>query len=238
MSIGEFINYPLTMKGYFMYDRVKWNNEMKCQNYLIFFMLLLLFLSGWDRPKLTGVKFEEIDTSKDPLQTPCVSLDPIIKEFKNGQFTITPVAEYKLSGMVVSKKSYSDDWDGKISPMDLAIVWGKLAEPEYGRYITFSQGSRWYHYKWKEGSSIEGSYVITHSGNHHIIPATENIRRAIKTVKNKDKVILEGLLVNIKGTYQGRTVFWNTSLSRNDTGNGSCELFYVLKVRIGTKVYE
>jgi hypothetical protein len=32
--------------------------------------------------------------------------------------------------MVVGKKSYSDDWDGKISPVDLAVLWVKLAEPE------------------------------------------------------------------------------------------------------------
>ena len=64
------------------------------------------------------------------MQIPRASLEPIIKEFKNGRFTIKPVAEYKLSGMVVGKKSYSDDWDGKISPVDLAVVWGKLAEPE------------------------------------------------------------------------------------------------------------
>jgi hypothetical protein len=76
------------------------------------------------------VEFEEIDTSKDPLQIPRASLEPIIKEFKNGRFTITPVAAYKLSGMVVSRKSYSDDWDGKISPVDLAVVWVKLVEPE------------------------------------------------------------------------------------------------------------
>ena len=41
-----------------------------------------------------------------------------------------------------------------------------------------------------------------------------------------------------KGTYKGRTVLWNTGLSRIDTGNGSYEPSYVSKVRIDTKVYE
>lgn len=201
-------------------------------------ILLSFVLSGCDRPRLAGMEFEEIDTSKDPLQIPYPFLEPIIKEFKDGHFTITPVAAYKLSGMVVSKKSYSDDWDGVVSPMDLAVVWGKLADREYGKYITFSQGSRWYHYQWKEGSPVDGSFILTHSGNNHIIPANENIGRATKTIKKKDKVVLEGFLVNLKGTYKGRTVIWNTSLLRNDTGNGSCELFYVSKVRINTKIYE
>jgi hypothetical protein len=80
--------------------------------------------------------------------------------------------------------------------------------------------------------------VISHSANNHIIPANENIHEAVKTIWKKDIVVLEGVLVNIKGTYKGQPVTWNTSLSRKDTGNGSCELFYVSKVRIDTKVYE
>jgi nitrogenase subunit NifH len=56
--------------------------------------------------------------------------------------------------------------------------------------------------------------VISHSGNHLTIPANENIHEAIKTIGEKDKVVLEGVLVNIKGTYKGESVIWNTSLSR------------------------
>jgi len=187
---------------------------------------------------MTGVDTDEIDTSRDPIQTSYKSDEPMIREIKNGNVTITPVAEYRISGMVVSKETYSSNWDGEISPVDLAIVWGKLAEPEYDRYITYNQRNRWYFYQYKPGSPFDNSYVISHSANNHIIPANENIREAVKTIKEKDKVVLEGFLVNIKGTYKGQPVTWNTSLSRKDTGNGSCELFYVSKVRIDTKVYE
>jgi hypothetical protein len=33
-------------------------------------------------------------------------------------------------------------------------------------------------------------------------------------------------------------VWWKSSLTRNDTGDNSCELFYVTKVRIGNNVYQ
>jgi hypothetical protein len=208
------------------------------KKHIIFLMLLLSFLFGCNRPRLTGVAFEEIDTSQDPVQIPFASSEPIIIDWKNGHFTLMPVAKYRLSGVVVSKESYADGWDGKISPIDVAIVWGRLSGSDYRRYVTFSQGSRWYHYQLKEGSPFEVSYVITHSSNNHIIPANENILRAIKSIKKKDKVILEGWLVNLSGKYQGGNVSWTTSLSRQDTGNGSCELFYVSKVRIEAKIYE
>jgi hypothetical protein len=200
-------------------------------------LLFSLFFSC-DRPQKSGMDFDSIDTSGDPIQTSYKSEDPIVKEIKNGQFTITQVAEYKLSGMVVSKEIYSDDWGGKISPVDLAIVWGKLAEPEYAPYITYSQSNRWYFYQYKPDSPFDNSYVISHSANNHIIPANENIVEAVKTIGKGDRIVLEGFLVNIKGTYEGRPVTRNTSMTRKDTGDGSCEIVYVTKIRVNTDVYE
>jgi hypothetical protein len=214
------------------------SESVRSKNHLIFLVILLLLLCGCDKPTLTGVESDKIDTSQDPIQKPINSPEPMIIEFKNSHFTLTPIAEYKLSGMVVGKKTYSDDWEGKISPLDLTIVWGKLAEPDFDRYITYSQGNRWYFYQYKAGSPFDNSFVISHSGNNHIIPANENIHEAVKMIKEKDKVVLVGFLVNLKGTYKGQTVTWNTSLSRTDTDHGSCELFYVTKVRIDRKVYE
>ena len=212
--------------------------KRKISLWLVSSIIILSLLFGCDKPELTGIEIEDIDTFQDPLQASYQSEEPMILRMKDDIFTITPLAKYKLFGVVVSKKSYSDDWNSKISPIDLAIVWGRLAEPEYERYITYRQSNRWYFYKYKQESPFDDFYVITHSANNHIIPANENIDRAIKTIKEKDKVVLEGFLVNVKGTYNGRPVFWNTSLSRTDTGKGSCELFYVSKIRRDTRVYE
>lgn len=78
----------------------------------------------------------------------------------------------------------------------------------------------------------------TYSSNNHIISANENIRMAIKSLKEKGTVALEGFLVNVSGKYGDTDVWWNSSLSRSDTGDSSCEVFYVTKVRNGEYVYE
>jgi len=198
----------------------------------------LFFLLGCEKPHLSGTETEEIDISQDPLQTPYPFGEPIIKEIENGLLTLTPVAKYRISAVVVSKKAYDGGWQSQISPYDLAMVWGKLAEPEYDKYIEYWQNNRWYFFRYKEGSPFDHSYVVTHSGNHHTIPANYNVGKALESIQKDDKVVLEGYLVNVKGTYRGKAVFWNTSLSRDDTGNGSCEVIYVSKVRIDTRVYE
>ncbi len=205
---------------------------------MILFAILAFAASlGCDRPKITGMEFDKIDTLQDPIQTFC-RLEPILKKRNKATFVIVPLARYKIQGMVISKHYYSEGWDSFISPVDLLIVWGRLAEPEYRRPISFGHGARWYYYRWKEGGAVDPGYVSTHSSNNHSIPANENILRAIRKIGKKNSVVLEGFLVSVKGTYKGRPVSWSSSLSRTDSGDGSCELFYICKVRIETKIYE
>jgi hypothetical protein len=205
---------------------------------LFLILLLCLLISGCNRPKTTGVEFDEIDTFQEPLQIAVPSQEPIILEGKETELKITPVAIYKIAALVVGTESYSYGWAAKISPVDLALAWGKLAEPELKKYVSYSLSNRWVSFKLKEGSPCDVAYVICHGSNNHIIPATRNVWYAVKTIQEKKKVVLEGFLVSVSGTYGGKTVWWNTSLSRIDSGDGSCELFYVTKARIGNRVYE
>ncbi len=208
---------------------------------LLIVMVLLIFsgcLGGSPGPIPTAMEPAEIDTSRGPVQAACKGQEPLTVETKDGAFTISPVATYTLPGVVVGRKSYTEGWESAVSPLDLAIAWGKAAEADSAEYLRFSQGNRWYFFRLKEGAPLPASYVTAHSSNNHTIPATNNIRRAMMTIREKDRVLLEGFLVNLKGTYRDRPVFWNTSLSRSDSGNGACELFYVSKIRIGERVYE
>jgi hypothetical protein len=211
---------------------------IRIANICLVLILSVLFVSGCDGLEPTSIEYEDIDTSREPLQTPYDANETFTPGIKDGLFTIKPVARYRASVMVAGRESYSYGWTAKVAPIDLAIVWGKLAEPDYDKYITYSQSNRWYFFEYKPESPFDSSYIIKHSANNHIIPATENVHKAVKSIKEKQKIILEGFLVNVTGTYEGQKVWWNSSLSRNDTGEASCELFYVNKVRIGNNVYQ
>lgn len=204
------------------------------------FLILILYslVSGCTRPRSTGVEFDEIDTSQDPVQIFVPTQEPILVNWKKIDLKITPVAIYKVSALVVGAASYSYGWNAKISPMDLALAWGKLADSEFQKYVSYSHDNRWVSFNIKKDSPLDVTYVVSHASNHHLIPATRNIGYALKTIRKKKKVVLEGFLVNVTGTYDGSPVWWNTSLSRTDTGNGACEILYVTKARIGNKVYE
>jgi hypothetical protein len=210
-------------------------NSKLCIFVSIFFALLSYGCNG---PELTTVEYDDIDTRQDPVQTSLSSSEIIQIKIKDGLFNIKPLAEYKASAKVVGRESYSSGWAAKISPLDLAIAWGMLAEPDNERYVSYSQSDRWYFFEYKPDSPFKGSYIIDHSSNNHIIPSNENVRKAVKSIKVNEKVILEGCLVNLTGNYEGQRVWWNTSLSRNDSGDHSCELLYLTRVRIGSDVYQ
>ena len=70
-----------------------------------------------------------------------------------------------------------------------------------------------------------------------MIPATDNIRRALKTINTNDLISIEGYLVNVTGKIKNSDVWWSTSTSRSDSGDHSCEIIYVEKLRINDKVY-
>lgn len=199
--------------------------------------IVIVLLCG-SKPEPTAMEHGEIDTSQDPIQTSTDQEDIIILEIKDGVFELTPMAQYEASVMVMSKKTYSHGWSGKVAPIDLALAWGNLTEPQYDKHIDYSQADRWYFFEYESESPLDAGYIGKHSANNHIIPATENILKAIKSIKKKQTVVLEGFLVFLKGTYKGEEVFWNSSLTRDDHGDSSCELFFVDKVRIGDYVYE
>ena len=190
-----------------------------------------------NKPTSTEEDFSSIDTLQDPLQSALWTNEPVMITKKNLKLELTPQATYKIGAIVLSKKKYSSDWSSHISPYDLALGWGGVARQENLDHIKFKQVLRWYRYHYDAKCLISHDYISKHSSNHHIIPANSNIAKAVKSIREKDIVELEGKLVNVNGTYKGKSVNWNTSTTRNDTGNGSCEILYVTKIKIGNYIY-
>ena len=59
---------------------MKQRNGMKYKPLPILLIVLFLFLCGCNKPTPTGVEFDSIDTSHDPVQTPPTSKEPIVIE--------------------------------------------------------------------------------------------------------------------------------------------------------------
>jgi len=186
---------------------------------------------AYDNPTLTG-----IDVSKDPEQSVCYFCDPLKITVKNINYTLTPVANYKICGMVLAKNTFFlIDGGADVAPIDVGLAWGKMAEPEYDKYMSYSSSNRFLQWNYKRDFPFSYDFLNSHVSHNHIIPADENILRAVNSFKNKENACMEGYLVNLRSS---NNFIWNTSISRFDREAGACELFYVKKVRIGNNFYE
>jgi hypothetical protein len=151
-----------------------------------------------------------------------------------GGVKLTPRASYRIAARVLSRERYRFGWRAQVSPLDLALGWGALGDPDVDRWIDWSQGGRWYFWQWSAGSPYQNDAIRRQSANVHVAPANDNLRRALLAVDTGDVLRITGWLVDLEGPDRDR---WRTSLTRSDTGNRSCELLYMTELADPETVY-
>ena len=152
--------------------------------------------------------------------------------FEHKGFTITPVADFKIEAMILSKKKYSLDKESKLSSFDFALGWGPMSDYNVLNELRITQSGRWYRYRYEMPPPIPKSEIISHSGNMHLIPADRRVAKGIKKARNGAIVRLDGYLVNVKAD---KDWTWNSSLSREDSGAHSCEVIWVKNIEVKDK---
>lgn len=141
--------------------------------------------------------------------------------FKN--YTVTPLADFDLSARVLSRENYRLGKESDLSPVDLALGWGPMSDSAVLEKITISQSNRWYHWQVDE-FPIPRRDIEINSANMHMIPADAGVETVLNKVVKGDVIELRGKLVLIT---QPDGWHWRSSLTREDTGDGACEVVFV-----------
>jgi hypothetical protein len=137
--------------------------------------------------------------------------------------SVTAVASYSMEARVLHKKRYWVDGSDLV-PYDVALGWGPMSDQAVIDQLRVSQCNRFFFYEWRGAPPIPPDVISAHSSNNHIIAATSEVAAIVRKLRVGQIVTLHGYLVNVT---RADGFHWNTSLSRTDTGNGACELFYV-----------
>jgi len=170
------------------------------------------------RPVIHG---NGIIASQQPVQNSTNS-----SNFKLNGYTITPLESFEIEARVLSTEHYSFDREADLAPVDLALGWGKMSDEAILKDIKISQSNRFYFWHVNE-FPIPRREIETNSANMHMIPADSIIEKVLEGIKAGQRVKLSGYLVQADSSDGWH---WKSSLSREDTGNGSCELVYVKSV--------
>jgi hypothetical protein len=143
-------------------------------------------------------------------------------------YEIAPLEDFSIEARVLSRRDYRHDREAELAPTDLALGWGPMADDAVLREIEISQGNRWYYWRAAE-LPIPQREISGHSANVHVIAGTRAAADALASIDADDRVRLEGKLVEVRAQDGWR---WRSSLSRTDTGAGSCELLWLERIEV------
>jgi len=197
---------------------------------LVLLSILVLFGVWWFRPDVVVVDPAAFDVQlltqlpdwspwEEPVQ---LEIHDVPALDWNG-IELRPRALFGLESTVLGTRRYRFGRETDVSNLDVALGWGRMADPEIVSQLSISQSGRFYFWRARE-LPIPAAEIVRSSANMHMIAANDSVRRELRRVREGDQVRLHGLLVDVHWPNGG---YWKTSLIREDSGAGACEIVWV-----------
>lgn len=161
-----------------------------------------------------------------PLQSP---VPRGLDAFRLPAATLQPLAGISIDARVLGREDYRLGREADLSPTDLALGWGRMRDDAVLSKLDISQSGRWYFYRWQDAPPLPPDEIVRTSANMHMIPADESVARALARVDADQRVRIEGWLVEAQA---GDGWTWRSSLTREDSGDGACEVVYVCSLQV------
>lgn len=146
-----------------------------------------------------------------------------MQPFDFNGYRITPLAEFDIEARVLSRENYHLGRESDISSTDFMLGWGRMSDEAVLKDIDISQSNRFGYWRVKEFPIPQREIEIS-AANMHLIAADRGIARQLDGVRRGQVVRMRGYLVRADASDGWQ---WVSSLSREDTGAGACELFFV-----------
>ncbi len=164
--------------------------------------------------------------AQQPQQT---LLPEDIKSIKYKDVLVKRLADFQMKARVLGTQRYWLGQTAAVAPFDVAFGWNQMSDSSVLEKLNISQSNRFYFYNWDNDNLIDSSVVSVNSANMHLIPSTKDIESKIKKLRVGNIVNLSGQLVRVDFK-DGSEM--KSSLSRDDTGAGACEVIWVTSLDI------
>jgi hypothetical protein len=156
----------------------------------------------------------------DPLQSDLEGPQALTR----GDFQVIGQARFSAEVRVLARERYRLGALADVSPLDIAVGWGPMSDSAVLADLDISQSGRFYFWHYDDEPPIPPPDIVSHSANWHLVPANSGIWRKLRGLRVGDVVKLDGMLVNLESPGVGTMA---TSLRRDDSGAGACEIIYV-----------
>jgi hypothetical protein len=152
---------------------------------------------------------------------------PQTMPFRYKDYVITPLATFDIEARVLGIKRYRFDRESDLVPYDVVLGWGKMSDEAVLNEITITQSNRFYHW-WTRRLPMPRRAIEVNSANMHLIPADRTIAKRLSGLRKGHVIAIKGFLVRA----DTNNWHWMSSLTRQDTGAGACELIWVVNVAV------
>jgi hypothetical protein len=196
---------------------------------------------------LLGVALWHSDALPPPAElVPALQDEPVQTAVKQAAFsttrdgvvyTVQPLFEYDLVGLVVSKhdaKSWWDylhrEWNDNLNIVDLCVIWGNNARSGAYADIAFSSGQ----FTCNFSTHSDAAYAVfdqTAISNNHLLTDQATLAKTMRAIRVGDQIHFRGHLAEYSH-HHGMEFKRGTSTVRTDTGNGACETVFVDSIEI------
>ncbi|OGE83802.1 MAG: hypothetical protein A2846_00090 [Candidatus Doudnabacteria bacterium RIFCSPHIGHO2_01_FULL_49_9] len=194
--------------------------------------LVALSISYFQKDDLPDKSAVLRELYQEPVQIE-TSAEPFTIEREGAVYTITPLYEYELYGLVTSQHNakswfdyYHERWQDFINIKDLCVVWGPNLDSGVYQKIKFSNGSFTCYWNLRHGATRAdwAKFKNEAVSNNHILSASEQINEKLKDIQVGDQIYFKGHLVSYTFPNGGTR---GSSTTRTDTWNGACETVYI-----------
>jgi hypothetical protein len=151
-----------------------------------------------------------------------------VPSFERAGHAIKPLAKYEITARVLSKERYRWDRGAKLVPFDVTVGWGPMSDSAILRQLDISQDNRFYNWRAKS-LPLPQDEINRSAANMHLIAGGDLAAKTISRLRPGQVISMRGFLVEAVGT-DGSV--WRSSLSREDSGGGACELMWVESIDV------
>jgi len=152
-------------------------------------------------------------------------------------YTITPLYDYELYGLVVSYYDSTGWWDithkflwkDFINIKDICILFGFNVRTDAYKDMRFKSGT-WTCYVKLPTERAQVQFHDICLSNNHLLSDSKTLAKEIMRAKRGDQVYLKGYLSAY--SHSGGSFFRGSSTTRTDKGDGACETIYLTDFRI------
>jgi hypothetical protein len=199
----------------------------KYLKYFLIFDLVLLLTALWRSDMLPLPSDLNPILLREPVQTQ-VTQAAFSTTSNNINYTIQPLHEYDLVGLVVSKHDTNTwwdyihkEWNDSLNIVDLCVVWGNNVRNGAYTAINFSSGQFTCNFS-TDSHEAFAAFDQSAISNNHLLTDQPGIAKKLRSVRVGDQIHFRGHLVEYSHNH-GFAFKRGTSIVRTDTGNGACE---------------